>query len=237
MSREIKADFILLNDFIRDYRISDSLANPDFNIFLSQQHKKYFAFLTLLGELQLKVNDAKFKPKITEDQYSFLKESCSDLGIAFFISFHGGYKGSKLLIRSSIETFFKGFCQDQIKGIDEESNLYTLFQKVKDYSFFKKQPAKTCFENIYAPYKLLCKDVHTASVVNMAGISALNYFPTFDKTEADKINKVVLNLIPFYLTLLCFKYNLHYHDSHYKNKQIIIASIPKEFRPVIHNIK
>jgi hypothetical protein len=237
MSREIKADFILLTDFIRNYQISDVLANSDFNTYLSQQHKKYFAYLTLLGELQSKVDIAKFKPKITSNQYSYLKESCSDLGIAFFISFHGGYKGSKLLIRSSIETFFKGYCQDQIKGIDKESNLFSLFQKIKDHSYFKQHPAKDCFDKIYGHYKLLCKDVHTASGVNMAGLSALNYFPSFDKKEADKINKVVLNLIPYYLVLLCYKYNVHYHDSHYNNKQIIITSIPKEFRPIIHNLK
>jgi len=235
MSREITTDFNLFFEFLVSYKLSHLKENENFKKYVSQVHKKYFSYLTLIGELQGYV-DQELTPKLTAEQYSFLKESCSDLGNAIFISFHGSYKASKLVLRSSIETFLKGFTKDVVPDIDEETSMYEFFIKIKALTFFQNEPAKELLSSIHSKYKLLCKDVHTANDINMAHISAMNYFPSYIESDAQKISELTLILIPNYLNLLCLKYNDQYHKFHYKNKGIIIKSISKKNRQKINNI-
>lgn len=237
MSRDIQYDLSILTKFIDDYKLSHLLTNDSFKTFVSQQHKKYFSYLTFIAELQNFVNDNLFSNILLENQFSFIKESCSDVGIAFFSTFHGSYKSSKLLLRSSIETFLKGYCLDELTNIDKETSIFELFRKVKALNSFKREPSKQIINLIHQKYKLLCQDVHTATDLNMANISALNYFPTYESTKAQKVSNFCLTLIPNYLVLLCLKYNKQYHKFHYKNQAIIINSIPKEYRPIINNVK
>jgi len=237
MSRETQKDLTNLIAFINDYKLSHLLPHDLFKAFISQQHKKYFSYLTFIADLQNFINDSSFNSLINEKQFSFIKESCSDVGIAFFSTFHGSYKSSKLLLRSSIETFLKGYCLDELPNIDTETSMFALFANVKALNTFQTEPSKKIINLIHQKYKLLCADVHTATNLNMANISALNYFPTYDNSDAQKISSFCLSLIPCYLTLMCLKYNNQYHRFHYKNKEIIIKSIPKEYRPAIHNIE
>lgn len=237
MSREVLADFQELLEFLKRYDLSQLMANSEFNKFISQQHKKFYSYLTAIAEFQNYIDDNNFSTPIQSNQFSFIKESCSDSGIAFFSSFHGSYKASKLVIRSSIETFLKGFNLDEIQDLDEETSMYELFRKVKSLNFFSSEPQKSIINSIHDSYKKLCADVHTATVINMANISALNYFPSFDETQARIVVNYILSLIPNYLILLCLKYNEQFHHFHYNNRKLILLAIPKEFRPKINNIE
>jgi len=211
MPREIKQDLWELRSFLNNYSLSDLLKNDSFNSFISQQHKKYFSYLTFIAELQNIVDNDSFDNILLKSQFFFIKESCSDVGIAFFSTFHGSYKASKFLLRSSIETFLKGFCLDDLPDIDKETSIFELFKKIKKLKFFNKEPSKKIIETIYQNYKSLCEDAHTAMDINMAKISALNYFPTFEKAEAQKVSDFSLKLIPNYLLLLSLKYNRQFH--------------------------
>ena len=235
MSREIKQDFNKLVQFISQYNLLALESNKDFLEILNKQQKKYFAYLTYIAEIQNYVGDMSFSPSISHTQFSYVKESCSDVGLALFMSFNGGYKASKLLLRSSIETFLKGFTLDSLPTISEETSMYELFKQVRSLPFFNNDVNKKIINHIHNKYKLLCKDVHTATNINMANISSLNYFPSFNKTNADQISDFTLGLISDYLSLLILKYNSQYHKMHYKNKAIIIDTIPKKIRPLINN--
>jgi hypothetical protein len=237
MSREIKIDYLTLESFISEYKISHLLTNADFKVFISQQHKKYYAYLSFIAELQNYAGKRKYSQNISRKQFDFIKESCSDIGIAYFSTFHGGYKAAKLLLRSSIETFLKGFCLDDIKDIDKETSIFNLFKKAKALKYFSSDPEKILFSEIHQQYKTLCLDVHTATHLNMANVSALNYFPAYENSDAQKVSKTIMKLVPNYISLLSLKFNEQYHSFHYKNKQIIIGSIPIKLRPLVNNIE
>jgi len=237
MSREIQIDFDALKAFLNGYNLSHLLNDASFNSFISQQHKKYFAYLTFIAEIQNFIDNPDYSNIILTTQIPFLKESCSDTGISFFSTFHGSYKSSELLLRSSIETFLKGYFLDIIADIDKESSIYELFRKIKALPYCSVEPSKSIIDLIHGKYKMLCQDVHTATNLNMVNLSALNYFPSFNKDEATKVSDFSLVLISSYLTLLSLKYNEQFHGFHYKNRKIIINSIPRQYRLMINNIE
>ena len=238
MSREIKTDFEGLLSFIESYNLRNLVSDIEFKNSVSQQHKKYYAYLVYLAEIQDYAVKRNFSNIFRMEQLSYIKESCSDIGTCFFSTFHGSYKSAKLLLRSSIETFLKGFSKDEIVNIDQETSVYCMFDNIKKMKFFSEDPQMlSLFNKIHQAYKLLCRDVHTATEHNMANISALNYFPTFNKSEAKTVCKYIFDLVPCYLTLLLLKYNDQFHKFHHKNKDIVMASIPKEYRSRINNIE
>lgn len=227
MAREITADFSELEKFVKEYTIESIFSNAELKGIISQYHKKYYSYITVLAEM---------KNEFEEKQYEYLLESCSDSGTALFHIFHGAYKSSKLILRSSIETFLKGFCKKDIPDIIEETSMYELFRKVKAHEYFDSEFTKPLIEQIHLGYKELCKDVHTAEQINMENISALNHFPKSSIENSKKITELSSKLIACYITLLCHKYNKQYHKIHYKNKDIITLGIPKKKRPTINNI-
>lgn len=138
MPREINVDLDQLLKFIENYGLSHLIKDPQFVLSVKQQHKKYFSYLVFIAEIQQYIDTPDYPVIFKGNQYPYIKESCSDIGIAFFSTFHGSYKSSKLLLRSSIETFFKGFCIDEIADIDEETSMYRMFDNIKQLDFFQK---------------------------------------------------------------------------------------------------
>ncbi len=236
MSREISADFEQLKEFFKNYNLRHLLEEPEFLLVLSKQHKKYFAFLTCIAELNSLKGNKSLKPPISDKQINFINEACSDAGISIFTMSHGAYKAAKIMQRSSIETFLKGFTLDDLSDIDEEKSVYNIFDRVKNLTYFKLEPQKDIIGSIHNEYKLLCRDTHTASDINMAKITALNYFPSFSKEEAQNISQTIIRLIQNYVSLLCLKYSEHFHNMHHRNKENIIESVPKDLRPIIYGL-
>lgn len=235
MSREVNTDFNLFYNFLINYKLGHLENNENFKRYVSQVHKKYFSYLTIIGELQEYVNK-DYLNTLSVEQYSFLKESCSDVGNSIFVSFHGSYKAAKLILRSSIETFLKGLAKDELVDINEETSMYEFFIRIKALTYFQSDPAKLLLSSIHSTYKQLCKDVHTANDINMAHISAMNYFPSYVDEDAKKVSALVLSLLSTYINLLCLKYNAQFHRFHYKNKEIILEGVLRKNRPKINNI-
>src|SRR5690554_3263516 len=140
MSREVKNDFLILKQFIEVYSLRNIL-DDDFVISLSRFHKKYYAYLTVVGELQNSSENDELQ-NLSKEQLLFISESCSDIGTSFFNLFHGAYKSSKLILRSSIETFIKGFTMDEYQNVTKETSLYEIFRVVKTLEFFQSDLAK-----------------------------------------------------------------------------------------------
>ena len=236
MPREITTDFSKFLKFIEEYNLSTHNTNKDYIKVLSQQHKKFYSFLTCIAEIQHLRKDTSLTPVICDKQIGFLTESCSDVGSAFFVMTHGAYKASKIMLRSSIETFCKAYNLDSIPNIDKEKSVYAIFDGIKALPFFEAEPQKSLLKIIHQEYKNLCLDTHTADDINMQHITALNYFPTFDKAEATKVSEKLTLLVSAYISLLCIKYNAYFQKMHHKSKENIIDSIPRTIRPVIHGI-
>lgn len=239
MSREVVRDFEIFKAFFNNYSLSEFSSHSEVLDNLSQLHKKYFAFLTFISELQYQKENPceEIIPLIADSQLIYLSEACSDIGNAIFISVQGAYKAAKLMLRSSIETFCKGIFEDEEPKIMTEKSLYVFFDLIMALDSLKEKPSKTVFNTIHNEYKKLCADTHTATPLNMAQITALNYFPKYDNTSMTEIIDVVFKLIPSYLFLLCMKYNRYYSKMDYRNKESVISQIKKEFRPLIQGIR
>ena len=239
MSREVAFDFEKFRAFFQSYSLSGFDRNTQLLDNLSQLHKKYFAFLTFIAELQYqKENPSRgISPFLTDNQLTYLTEACSDIGNAIFISVHGAYKASKLMLRSSIETFCKGIFEDEEPKILTEKSLYAIFDLIMELDSIKQEPSKTVFQTIHNEYKKLCADTHTATTINMAQITALKYFPAYDNKSMNEIKDVIFKLIPSYLFLLGLIYNKYYSKMDYRNKASVITQIKKELRPIIQGVK
>lgn len=228
MSRIVQTDFEKLKEFIETYTLKNLMLDDNYVQLISTCHKKYFAYLTLIAEL---------KNTLKEKEFSFILESTSDVATALFHLFSGSYKSCKLILRSSIETFLKGFCLSFIEDIDKESSIYNMFNRIKALPFFNEEFNKRELDIIHYHYKELCKDVHSADEINMEKISALNLFPKYSKEDGNSIISIFLKLIPCYITLLCKKYNIIFHKIHHRNQEIILYAINKAKRPIINNIE
>lgn len=226
MSRILKKDFKELLKYIETFSIKKLLDEIDYIQIISIYHKKYFSFLVLSTELEV---------ILPSKDYSYLKESNSDLISCLFHLTTGNYKSSKLLLRSSIECYLKSFTLSWIPDIHKEKSVYEIFDKIKALSYFSKEPFKSELQNIHNLYKILCKDVHTADQVNMANINSLDFFPKYSKKKANEITNIILKLIPSYCFLLANKHNESYHKIHHSHKEIISHSIQKNYRPIIMN--
>lgn len=227
MSRVIKNDYKELLKYIENFNLKPLLEEQGYREFVSTYHKKYFGFFILTTELEA---------VMPEDEYLFLKEANSDLITCLFHLTTGNYKSAKLLLRSSIECFFKGFSKSWLSEIQNEKRVYEIFDKIKCLDYFSEQPFQDEFKNIHKIYKVLCKDVHAADNVNMANIKSLDFFPKYSKKHSKEVNGIILKLIPSYCFLLTCKYNQAFHNSHHTHKEIIISLINRKLRPIVMNI-
>ena len=231
----IHEDLHKLCTSLKDYSLSDVLEIDDAKKLLSSFHKKYFAYLVLIEEIHHKIEQKDEGLIMSKEQYEYLQESCSDVGQAFFLIFHGCYKGAKLLLRSSIENFLKGSCLDEDKSLPSTKSVYEVFDKSRATGTFKETKA-SLHAQLHNEYALLCQDVHTADVSHMASITALNHFPSFLKEDAGNISKMVQKIIPIYITTIALKYNSAYHSMSYNYKEITNNEIINEYKKEVHNI-
>ncbi len=233
MSRDIRTDFDALLEFIEQYSLASFPQDEQFVDCLSQMHKKYYAFIALIFEFENMENPEVLKGK----QRDFLLETVSDIGNSIFLAINGAYKPSRLILRSSIETFLKGFVIDELPNIDTEKSIYKMFEDIKAINFFDIESCKSLLDDLNSRYSTLSEDTHTARNKNMQHTSSLNYFPTKSLTELKEISTMNMKLIASFLTLLCLKFNPEFHNIHHKNRQVVIENIPKKYRSKINNIE
>lgn len=236
MSREIQKDFNGLCSFIENYNLNDIISNSEAKGYISSCHKKYYAFLVIVEEYRLLIDSDEFVPKLSDISFSYLQESCSDIGQAFFLSIHGCYKGAKLLIRSSIENFLKSICYCDDPSIIETKSVYEVFDKAKLNSVFEGDRKKIHLD-LHDFYAKLCMDVHTADKDHMESISALNHFPKYDKESCKSIQSIVIKLVVDYITVLALKFNDHYHHIGFANKEILNSVVLKQYKRKIQNLE
>ncbi|MDO5978794.1 hypothetical protein [Flavivirga spongiicola] len=235
MSREVSKDFEEFITFLKNYKLKKVFKNDEVIKNLRKIHKKYYSYLTLISELESLVDDTKLKPEIKKIQFTYIVESSSDILSAVFHSINGSYKSARMMLRSSIETFFKGFCEQDIEGILEEKRIFVIFDSIKEIDYFKKEPQKTMLNSCLSEYGDLCKDTHTAKAINMQKLTAFKYFPSYDDNQMNDISKRILKLIQVYLFLICNRHNSHFQQMHHRNKANIILSIKKSLKPIILN--
>ena len=230
MARLIKSDFDGFIAFLKSYTLGSLSTDKDFVKFLSTLHKKFYAYLILVEELHPYIDNAAKQPVLNNLQFKYLQESLSDCGQSLFFSVNGCYKGARLLLRSSIENFLKGISLDEIPAIITEKSVYQVFDDADSVNVFKRTKIKA---DLHSVYSLLCQDVHTADITHMTGVTALKFFPHYDKNEGDKLSKIYIQLLPLFISAICIKYRECYHSIGYENKEIISQSQKGKYKTMI----
>ena len=233
MSRIVQKDFEALLNFVKGYSATSLCEDKNFVKFLSSLHKKFYAYLVLAEELRAVVDDHRKQPVISPQQLDRIIESVSDCGQCLFLAINGCYKGSRLLLRSSIENFLKGICLDEIPNIVNEKSVYQVFDDAGNAQIFKTTDIKDGLHDIYA---LLCQDAHTADRQHMASVTAMKFFPHFQNEESSKLQNLYLRLVPMFVTSLCIKYREAYHAIGYEHRDIILTALIDDYKPTIHGV-
>jgi hypothetical protein len=96
----MKADFAELIGFLKIYSFEHTAQDPKFIENVTKSHKRYYALLTLLAEIEHQglqpVPKGRWgRVKMNKAFIDHLSEGISDIGLAFFISLHGAYKGGR----------------------------------------------------------------------------------------------------------------------------------------------
>jgi hypothetical protein len=239
MSKEITIDLRDLQAFAENYNLKASLANREFTKLLSSQHKRYFALLTILSELKHQdikpvASSVPHHRTMNKAFLDYSAESVSDLGSALFVWMHGAYKASRQVLRSSAENFFKAIGSLDNAEIGKLKNTSELIDRVRQASFFSDPDNLWMFSSLKQIYKILCADVHTATIQQMSHITALGYFPNFSSTQAAEFEQQFLRLTRVYASTLCLMFKSNFRKMHFRNRDIVSPALAKSVRKRLH---
>ena len=230
MSRnEVPNDFELLLKFIETYSINESLDDPRFVELAKQAHRRLLAYLTCYVELS---NSASPPYSLSKNSIEYVAESSSDLAQMFFCWIHGAYKPATLSLRSSIETFMKGIAGTQDNTIFDKKSMYEVFDIAKTCEACSGD-SSTYFDMLRHTYSELCKVTHTASVDTALQANALILFPRFDEDHARLLVDQLTNIANWQMGILLEGQRDFVEAMHFKNKQIVLKTLPKAIQGTI----
>lgn len=237
MTREVDNDFNELKKYIKNYNIKNSVKNTEYAIALKSMHKKYIA--TIYWDAEMKHNKKDFSSLYVikdENILWHINESVSDIGSSLFNWMNGNYKASRVMLRISIENFIRAISSIEKNSQLKEMSTYKLFEIaaatkiISNNSLIKKH-----YDKLHNDYKLLCKDIHTASKLNMSNITSLVDFPSFNKIKSNECKSIFIRVSENITILLCLLFNEFYHSMHHRNKENIINALPGTLKAAINN--
>ncbi|MCP4744884.1 MAG: hypothetical protein GY874_01910 [Desulfobacteraceae bacterium] len=234
MTKEISQDFKRLSIFIEQFDLENIANKPEFLNILKPMHKKLFAMMTFIVEVEQKNSELNI---LSEYSLNYLKESVSDIGQSLFCWIQGAYKPANLILRSSIETFVRAVAGQEKHEIFSEKNAYKIFEIAQTTTCLNSAISKEFFDIIHHRYKDLCKIVHTGNFAVMAHISALRTFPLFANEEAKKVGKDFIDISTGMISLVYINYYKFIHKMHYKNNNNFLCAIPRSTKKKINTEK
>jgi hypothetical protein len=228
MGRAIQKDFDEFWGFLKDYTLNEPLNLDQFKIQLKTQHKKLFAIMIYMCELDFQnSNDFQSLSK------SYAKETLSDLIQSLFCWCNGMYKPGYLSLRSAIETFTKAVIGNQDNSIFIEKSMYAVFERAKINSWFNSSIGIKYFSLMHSNYVDLCKSVHSATVTNLEHISSLGILPKYDDFKSKEFYNLFISTSDCILAIILLNCKETCNKMHHANKQIYLDAIPKEIKKEI----
>lgn len=234
MTRATQEDFEHVKEFLHEYRMHALLEDKEALNKIKSSHGKYFSALVMFHELKHNSPTLPISSEPTDTQtktnelfWQYLEEIISELGSTLFLLANGLYKPAKLVMRSTLENFFKISASLHSPDIYAKKSTYEVIELAKQSEAFKESPEKEIFGSLHSCYASLCRSVHTANPENMQKISALGYFPNIDSTELSETTKTYNLITSSYIAVLSLLFRETFHKIHYKNKDIIQSSIAK----------
>ncbi|MCM3623982.1 hypothetical protein M4D70_17280 [Brevibacillus borstelensis] len=222
MSREITKDCDKLIYYLKEYDLTPLCNNNEYIIDLKSMHKKVYGYLLFTTELEQQNQSISC---INDMVIDYFKESGSDMMQSVFSWANGSYKSSKLLLRSSIETFVKACIGNDDQEVFEEKSLYKLFDTAKDHSYFSGDPREKYFERIHNSYKVLCMTAHSAPTIDLASISAMKILPRYDAKASKEFSKLFTSTIEAMLSTAFLNYHSTVNNMHLFNRSIFLSSL------------
>jgi hypothetical protein len=240
MARDTKKDLELLTKFLAKYSFKRILQDKEFAPLLSSQHKLYYALLTLVAEIRHQnIEPAPTSSPTRSIQNiafsNYLAECVSDLGTAFFVWLHGPYKGSRQILRSGIENYFKSVGVIEDESILRLKNTYEVIEIAGSNTFFKSPENHRLFQTLSSIYSELCRDVHTATISEMEHNDALGHFPKFSKKQAQSFEKLFRKSSISIISTMCLMFPNAYRKMHFKNRDIVASVLPAAIRRVLNS--
>lgn len=236
MSRDVKPDFEEFQKFLGSFSLGPSILNAELVAASKRVHRKLFCLQTVWGEIRFLKPQRGKRRYPTKRQFAFYEEAYSDLVTALLLLSCGLYKASRVLCRSSIETFLKGHGLREQRRVVTELSVTKIFEILKGGPLFKGKHRAKAFAELKRCYKLLCKDVHTADYENMELVLALRQLPAYDKTRCAETVTSMLTLLDCINFLVCDHYNALYRLMHHRSKEVVLENIPKALRRPLQGV-
>jgi hypothetical protein len=238
VSRRVQNDFAELKTFVAEYSLAPRISNDDYLRLLSRLHKRYYAILVFLAELGASQRKIKSKFALENARISglYLREFISDLAAAFFDWLHGGYKPSRLSLRSSIENLIKALCIPTRPEIVRQRNVYEVFKIAAETPLLMTTQGKLLFLRLRSTYAILCVDAHGGSIAHLAQIASFGYFPKFDKARAERLAKLYSDVARDGLSLLSLDSPDVLKKMHHENADVVTSILPTAVKRALHDL-
>lgn len=239
MTRECKADFYELKNFIENFRISKKLESATYLEPLKNMHKVYFSMINWNAEMVHRRKDFL----LTYNDCSVgivrrISESVSDMGASLFNWMNGSYKTSRIMMRAAIENFIRSISAIDNKSQLTEMNVYLMFERAEGSAVLNSKAAiKKAYKQLHSDYKTLCKDTHTTTLTNMEQLSSLAGLPGFNKNKADASKEIYVRIAKNISCIYCLVFIEFFHGMHHRNKENILHSLAKDIRPIVSGIE
>lgn len=236
MTRECKADFNKLEEYISNYSISDNLDQESYVISVRKMHKTYFSLMNWHAEY--KEQKDFFSEKYSNNPEIILRisETVSDIGSAQFNWLNGSYKTSRVMLRSAIENFIRSISAIEDDSQLTEKSVYKVFDKANSIATFKSSDTiNKAYHDLHSKYVELCQDTHTASLSNMEHITSLADYPKYAEEKSNLTREIFITIVKDMLIILCLCFNSLYHKMHRRNKENILNSLPKFCKSLINS--
>ena len=231
MNREISEDFFLLRKFISEFNLEDVLKNDKFIHQIKPMHKKLYSYMTFIAEVDHRNPDEHI---YSDNGIDYLKESVSDLSQAFFCWVQGAYKPANLILRSSIETFIKASVGEEQVDIYQQKSMFKVFEMSTHASCFDSDLCKKSLSSLHSTYSILCEFAHSAYAHNLAQVSALRCFPSFDINESTSFYNNFINIISNILSTLYINNYRFVHTMHPKNCNNFLSGLPSSTKKMVN---
>jgi hypothetical protein len=241
MTRETKADLQKLQEFINGYTLTGLSKQKDFGAILPKLHSSYLALLIFSAELDEHCNkiNSQFSeiPLPSPKEKEYLDESISDIGQSLFCWIHGCYKGARVLLRSSIETFSKGLCCASDPQVLTLKRVHDVFEVCSKSIPVSSEPNSSIFDELVQKYGDLCVYVHTASSETMDSVSSISHFPAFKKSDAKATADSMVYVTSRMLVIMSVRFNGVFHYMHHRNRESVVDCLIPSYLKRIQNIE
>lgn len=234
MVRAIDTDFELLKRFLNEYSLNAIAGCEEQLGIVKSAHKAYLPFLQFWSVCLNESTKGHFalfgkSVSLTSLEFSYLREAVSDTGSGLFCCLHGAYKPGHMALRSSIENFLRFASSPFNNSALTTTSVYDLFDIARATEPFE-EPRNIYFEQLRSNYVALCKYSHSASLAHMAGIHALEHFPSFDETAFQGWLQLARPCMTAMTTVVVQGHPSLYLDAHYASKELLDQLVPQSVR-------